>query len=29
MVKDGWIIKRGKGKAGAYFPSLKTIRDKF
>ncbi len=29
MVRDGWIIKKGKGRAGAYFPSLKTIRDKF
>jgi len=26
MVKYGWIIKKGKGKAGAYFPSLKAIK---
>ena len=25
MVRDGWIIKKGKGKSGAYFPSLKVI----
>ena len=25
MVRDGWIIKKGKGKSGAYFPSLKAI----
>ncbi len=25
MVKYGWIIKKGKGKSGAYFPSLKAI----